>query len=91
MDVTHVVLATGKEVEILNIIDDHSRVCVASCALRIFKAIDVVTTFHEAAARWGYPATVLSDNGAIFTATSRHGVCVMESELLTLGILVWSS
>src|ERR1022692_4497057 len=42
MDVTHVVLATGKEVEILNIIDDHSRVCVASHALRIFKAIDVV-------------------------------------------------
>jgi transposase InsO family protein len=86
MDVTHVVLATGKEVEILNIIDDHSRVCVASHALRIFKAIDVVTTFHEAAGRWGYPATVLSDNGAIFTAASRHGVCVMESELLRLGI-----
>jgi transposase InsO family protein len=86
MDVTHVVLASGQEVEILNIIDDHSRVCVASHALRIFKAIDVVTTFHEAAGRWGYPATVLSDNGAIFTAASRHGVCVMESELLRLGI-----
>jgi transposase InsO family protein len=86
MDVTHVVLATGKEVEILNIIDDHSRVCVASYALRIFKAIDVVTTFHEAAGHWGYPATMLSDNGAIFTAAARHGVCVMESELLALGI-----
>ena len=86
MDVTHVVLATGKEVEILNIIDEHSWVCVTSGALRILKAIDVVTTFHEAAGRWGYPATVLSDNGAIFTAASRHGVCVMESELLRLGI-----
>jgi transposase InsO family protein len=77
MDVTHVVLATGKEVEILNLIDDHSRLCVASVALRIFKAIDVVTTFHEAAGRRGYPASVLSDNGAIFTAAARHGVCVM--------------
>jgi transposase InsO family protein len=86
MDVTHVVLATGKEVEILNIIDDHSRLCVASVARRIFKAIDVVTTFHEAAGRWGYPASMLSDNGAIFTAAARHGVCVMESELLALGI-----
>jgi transposase InsO family protein len=86
MDVTHVVLANGKEVEILNMIDDHSRVCVASAALRIFKAIDVVTTFHEAAGRWGYPASMLSDNGAIFTAAARHGVCVMESELLALGI-----
>jgi transposase InsO family protein len=86
MDVTHVVLATGKEVEILNIIDDHSRLCVASSVRRIFKAIDVVTDFHEAAARWGYPASVLSDNGAIFTAAARNGVCVMESELLELGI-----
>jgi transposase InsO family protein len=48
MDVTHVSLANGREVEILNAIDDHSRLCVASVALRIFKAIDVVTTFYEA-------------------------------------------
>jgi transposase InsO family protein len=86
MDLTHVVLATGAEIEVLNIIDDHSRLCVASVARRVTKAIDVVTTFHDAAARRGYPASVLSDNGAIFTAEARHGVCVMESELLALGI-----
>ena len=86
MDVTHVALADGTEVEILNVIDDHSRLCVASVARRITKSIDVVTTFHQAAARYGYPASVLSDNGAIFTAEARHGVCVMESELLALGI-----
>lgn len=86
MDVTHVTLAGGAEVEILNVIDDHSRLCVASVARRVTKAIDVVTTFHQAAARYGYPAAVLSDNGAIFTAEARHGVCVMESELLALGI-----
>lgn len=86
MDVTHVVLATGAEVEVLNIIDDHSRLCIASVARRVTKAIDVVATFHEAAAQHGYPASVLSDNGAIFTAEARHGVCVMESELLALGI-----
>ncbi|HEY6425628.1 MAG TPA: IS481 family transposase [Acidimicrobiales bacterium] len=86
MDITHVYLASGREVEILNIIDDHSRLCVATRVLPVYKAIDVVTTFHEAAARWGYPASVLSDNGAVFTAAPRHGVCVMESELLSLGI-----
>ncbi len=86
MDVTHVVLATGAEIEILNIIDDHSRLCVASAARRVTKSLDVVTTFHEAAAHHGYPAGVLSDNGAIFTAEARHGVCVMESELLALGV-----
>jgi transposase InsO family protein len=85
-DITHVYLANGREVEILNMIDDHSRLCVAARVLRIYKAIDVVTTFHEAAARWGYPASMLSDNGAVFTAAPRHGVCVMESELLSLGI-----
>jgi transposase len=61
MDVTHVVLASGKEVEILNVIDDHSRLCVESVARRVYKAIDVVTDFHEAAAHWGYPSNVLSD------------------------------
>jgi transposase InsO family protein len=87
MDVTHVTLAGGADVEILNVIDDHSRLCVASLAKRIYKAIDVVTTFHQAAGVWGYPASVLSDNGAVFTAAARHGVCVMESELLALGIV----
>lgn len=86
MDVTHLTLAEGSEVEILNVIDDHSRLCVASVARPVTKAIDVVTTFHHAAARYGYPASVLSDNGAIFTAEARHGVCIMESELLALGI-----
>jgi len=85
-DVTHVVLANGQEVEVLNVIDDHSRLCVASKARGVTKAVDVVATFHEAAAQYGFPASVLSDNGAIFTAAARNGVCVMESELLSLGI-----
>ena len=59
---------------------------MAAKARTVTKAVDVVTTFHEAAARYGFPASVLSDNGAIFTAASRNGVCVMESELLRLGI-----
>jgi transposase InsO family protein len=86
MDITHWRLANGQEIEILDMIDDHSRLCVASRALVIYKAIDVVITFHQAAGQWGYPASVLSDNGAVFTAAARHGVCVMESELIDLGI-----
>ncbi len=45
-----------------------------------------MAAFHEAAEAYGYPASVLSDNGAIFTAESRNGRCVMESELDALGI-----
>ncbi len=85
MDVTHWPLANGTHVEILNIIDDHSRLCVAAQAFAVVNAHDVVDTFHTAAT-WGYPASVLSDNGAVFTATYRGGIGAMESELSALGI-----
>jgi len=35
---------------------------------------------------WGLPASVLSDNGAVYTAAPRNGRCAFESELLSLGI-----
>lgn len=85
-DVTHWALADGTEVEILNILDDHSRVLVASVAFVVTKAVDVVATFHQAARTWGFPASMLTDNGAIFTAEYRKGRCVMENELAALGI-----
>ena len=37
-------------------------------------------------ATWGYPASMLTDNGAIFTAQSRNGTCAIELELIALGI-----
>lgn len=86
-DITHWSLADGTDVEILDFIDDHSRLIVAATARRITKAGDVVTTFHAAAARSGYPASVLTDNGAIFNARSRKGRTVLEAELTALGIV----
>jgi transposase InsO family protein len=85
-DVTHWTIAGGREVEILNIIDDHSRLLVASVAFAPTRATDVVETFHQAAVTWGFPASMLTDNGAIFTAEYRKGRCVMENELAALGI-----
>jgi transposase InsO family protein len=64
-DVTHWALADGSEVEILNMIDDHSRLLVASRAFGIIKAPDVVETFHQAAATWGLPASMLTDIQAV--------------------------
>jgi transposase InsO family protein len=72
-DVTHWQLANGAGVEILNIIDDHSRLAIASIARPTVTGHDVVDTFTDAFTRWGTPAAVLSDNGAIFTATPRRG------------------
>jgi transposase len=72
-DITHWRLAGGADVEILNVIDDHSRLLVASDALAVFKAADVVGTFHRASAAHGFPAQLLTDNGAVFTAAPRAG------------------
>jgi transposase InsO family protein len=86
-DATHWSLADGSGVEILNLIDDHSRLLVAATALRTVRAADVVALFHQAAARLGYPAALLSDNAAVFSGASRGGKVLLESELERLGIL----
>jgi transposase InsO family protein len=85
-DTTHWSLADGTDVEVLNIIDDHSRFLVAAKAFATTKATDVVATFQAAASELGLPASLLTDNGAIFTAESRGGRCAMETLLLALGV-----
>jgi transposase InsO family protein len=85
-DTTHWALADGTDVEVLNVLDDHSRLLVASRAFETTKAADVVATFHLGTQQHGFPASMLTDNGAIFTAESRHGRCAMENELARLGI-----
>ena len=72
-DATHWTLADGSSVEILNIIDDHSRLVIASIARPTITGPDVVEAFTDAFTAWGTPASVLTDNGAIFTATPRRG------------------
>jgi transposase InsO family protein len=86
-DVTHWTLADGSHVEILNFEDDHSRVCLASRVFRTVGGHDVLTVFHDTASTWGFPASVLTDNGAIYNAQSRKGTTVFESELERRGIV----
>jgi transposase InsO family protein len=85
-DITHWRLADETEVEIMNVIDDHSRLLVASVARGVFKAADVVATFHTGAATCGFPSQLLTDNGAVFTAVPRKGRCAIELETARLGI-----
>ena len=86
-DMTHVTLRSGRVVEVLNVIDDHSRLCVASRVFPTTTAADVVATFYQAAHKWGFPASVLSDNGRIFTATSGGDRGALATELARLGIV----
>jgi len=86
-DITHWPLADGSDAEILNIIDDHSRLLAASTARAVFKAGDIVADLHTAMARHGRPERLLTDNGAVFTGLYRgRGWVALERELAALGI-----
>jgi transposase InsO family protein len=86
-DITHWRLAHGRDVEILNIVDDHSRLLLASAARTVFKAADIVTDLHAAMARYGRPERLLTDNAAVFTGLPRgNGWVALEREAAALGI-----
>lgn len=67
-DVTHWRLADDTDVEICKVVDDYSRVLIASRAFRVTTANSVVRLFRHAARRWGLPASILTDNGFVYTA-----------------------
>ena len=85
-DMTHWQLVDGTHVEIVNFLDDHSRLCVGSKVVPVARATDVAEVFAQAVARHGVPAAVLTDNGCIYTAKHRNGKVVMETLLESLGV-----
>jgi transposase InsO family protein len=87
LDSTPWQLADGSPVEILNFLDDKSRVALASSCFSTLKALDVVEVFHSASNTFGLPASLLSDNAAVFTGRSRRGKVILELELERLGIV----
>jgi transposase InsO family protein len=87
-DITHWALADGTDVEILNLIDDHSRLCLASTARPVFKGGHVDTAFRHTASAYGDPASLLTDNAAVFTGRYRRlGWVKLEVTLNERGIL----
>ncbi len=90
-DITHWRLAGGRDVEILNMIDDHSRLFLASRAYPTAKAADVVDAFRSAIDLHGVPASLLCDNGAVFTATPRGGKVLLQLEMERLGVVAKNS
>ena len=86
-DVTFYELADGTKVEILNVLDDFSRLCVASKAFAVTRSPDVVATLYDAGRAWGLPASLLTDNGRIYTSRFLvGGFSALESVLYHLGI-----
>ena len=52
-DLTHWQLADGTEIAILNILDDHARLCLASHARRSTSGGEVAASFRKAFHQWG--------------------------------------
>jgi hypothetical protein len=84
---THWQLSDGTGVEILTFIDDYSRFVLACDVFRTVKVPDVRRVFARCCTDFGTPASVLTDNGAIFNARSRMGRTGFESDLDALGVL----
>jgi len=77
-------LADGREVKIVNVLDDCTRVAVASRAVSSASAAAVFDAFTRAAPDWGWPEWVLCDNAK----AHRHG---LTTALAALGIRVGHS
>jgi transposase InsO family protein len=95
-DITHWRLVnpnTGTDlqtpIEILNIIDDHSRKALTCTARPVFTAVAVRDCFRDAFTAHGLPASVLTDNGMVFTArhaTGPGGRTALQTDLAALGV-----
>lgn len=85
-DFTHWGLADGTDVEILNWLDDHSRLLLSATVHTPVTSTSVVQTFTENINKYGPPASTLTDNGAVYTAKYRGGKNAFEYLLASLGI-----
>lgn len=87
IDATCWALADGREVWIMDVLDDHSRTLVAARVAASPTAQAAWDAFSHAVADWGLPARMMSDNGLCFTGRL-HGKDVdFERQLRSLGIV----
>lgn len=88
-DFTHYPLADGTDAEILTWLDDHSRLALSVTAHRRVTGPIVLAAFRAAVARYGAPASTLTDNGMVFTTRlsgGKGGRNGLEAELRRLGV-----
>lgn len=85
-DFTHWRLADGTDVEILNWLDDHSRLLLSCTVHRPVTGRHVVDTFLACVDELGAPASTLTDNGRVYTARHGGGRNEFEYVLAALGI-----
>ena len=89
-DFTFVRLATGRDAKVLTWLDDCSRFALSVTAHEEITAALVLKSFRTVVARYGTPASTLTDNGMVYTsryAGGRGGRNALEHELRQLGVV----
>ena len=85
-DFTHWRLGDGTGVEIIDWLDDHSRLLLSLTAFTRVTGVDVVNTFADNINEHGPPAATLTDNGSVYTSRFTGGRNGFEYLLATLRI-----
>ena len=85
-DFTHVRLAGSTDTEVITWLDDHSRYALSVTAHQVITGATVTTTFQATAAEHGLPATVLTDNGLVYTTRPLGARNAFQRLLHKLGI-----
>jgi transposase InsO family protein len=83
-DFTHWRLANGSDVEIINWLDDHSRLLLHCTVYKAVTGRIVINTFNEARKTYGTPFSTLTDNGNVYTSRfvkGKNGFEYLLSEL----------
>ena len=75
MDFQFDATADGRRLKFLNVIDEHSRLCLAIRVGRRCKAKDVVAVLQELTSVYPAPAYIRSDNGPEFMAQALRNWC----------------
>jgi putative transposase len=87
LDGTETALADGSKAVVLQVIDDHSRMILASLVAPTENAQAALAVVQIAIAAHGIPTHLLSDNGNAFNQTRRGRACLLQRHLHDLGVV----
>jgi len=79
-------LADGTTVTVIEIFDDHSRVCLAAHAATGETSEAAWAAFTAAVSRYGLPRQLLTDNGTAFNVSRRGQTSRLEAATAELGV-----
>jgi len=86
-DFTHWRLAGGRDVEIINWLDDHSRLLLKCTVHTAISGGIVMESFNQCRNEYGTPFSTLTDNGNVYTARFARGKNGFEYLLSELGVI----